>query len=132
MELKGWNEFDAGACLFSFSEEISEDASFTNVKDRKYSENNSYQAYVGDWRVLKPIFNRDLCTDCQNCWTFCPDMSIVSNDKIMEGVDYDHCKGCGICVDVCPTNPKSLLMFSESEDNEKCLANWPEKEKKEK
>ena len=132
MELKGWNEFDAGACLFSFAEPITEDAGFTNFKDRNYSENSSTKSYVGDWRVLKPVFNRDLCIDCQNCWTFCPDLSIISNDKKVEGIDYNYCKGCGICVDVCPTNPKSLLMFSELANNDECLANWPKKEKKEK
>ena len=31
----------------------------------------------------------------------------------MKGVDYEHCKGCGLCVSVCPTNQKSLLMFNE-------------------
>jgi pyruvate ferredoxin oxidoreductase delta subunit len=50
----------------------------------------------------------------------------------MVGVDYDHCKGCAICVEVCPTNPKSLLMFAEQEDEDKVLAEWPTKEKKEK
>jgi pyruvate ferredoxin oxidoreductase delta subunit len=48
----------------------------------------------------------------------------------MQGVDYDHCKGCGICVEVCPTNPKSLLMFNENEKNEVALTKWPEKSKK--
>jgi pyruvate ferredoxin oxidoreductase delta subunit len=50
----------------------------------------------------------------------------------MLGIDYDHCKGCGVCVEVCPTNPKSLLMFGETEDNDAALAAWPEKKKKEK
>ena len=51
-------------------------------------------------------------------------------DKIIEmiGVDYDHCKGCGICVEVCPTNPKSLLMFDENMKNEDALAGWPQKD----
>jgi len=35
-------------------------------------------------------------------------------------------------VEVCPTNPKSLLMFSEFEKNEEALAKWPEKKKKSK
>jgi pyruvate ferredoxin oxidoreductase delta subunit len=44
----------------------------------------------------------------------------------------DHCKGCGICVEVCPTNPKSLLMFPEQADEETEIAQWPAKETKEK
>jgi pyruvate ferredoxin oxidoreductase delta subunit len=48
----------------------------------------------------------------------------------MVGIDFDHCKGCGICVDVCPTNPKSLLMFAEKKDEKEALAEWPKKESK--
>ena len=40
------------------------------------------------------------------------------------------CKGCGLCVSVCPTNPKSLLMFNEFETVEDALASWPVKKKK--
>jgi pyruvate ferredoxin oxidoreductase delta subunit len=57
-------------------------------------------------------------------------MSIIARDKKMIGIDFDHCKGCGICVEVCPTNPKSLLMFPEQKDEEEALAEWPKKEKK--
>jgi len=35
-------------------------------------------------------------------------------------------------VEVCPTNPKSLLMFSEHLDDEVALAGWPEKDEGEK
>ncbi|MBN2721648.1 MAG: 4Fe-4S binding protein, partial [Campylobacterales bacterium] len=47
-------------------------------------------------------------------------------------IDYDHCKGCGVCVEVCPTNPKSLLMFGEALSSDDAIAQWPVKEKKEK
>jgi pyruvate ferredoxin oxidoreductase delta subunit len=50
----------------------------------------------------------------------------------MIGIDMDHCKGCAICVEVCPTNPKSLLMFEEKVDEEQAIANWPTKEEEEK
>jgi pyruvate ferredoxin oxidoreductase delta subunit len=59
-------------------------------------------------------------------------MSIIARDKKMVGIDFDHCKGCGICVEVCPTNPKSLLMFAEQQDEDIALEQWPKKEKKEK
>ena len=128
MKYLGWDELLPGAILFSFDEEMEKDASEVLPENRPYAETNSYTAYVGDWRVLKPVYNRDLCIDCQFCWIYCPDVSIISRDKKMIGVDYDHCKGCGICVEVCPTNPKSLLMFEEQVENEKALAQWPEKE----
>ncbi len=47
------------------------------------------------------------CTACGICWFFCPDVAIALNresdnseSKIL--FDYDHCKGCGQCAEVCP------------------------------
>jgi pyruvate ferredoxin oxidoreductase delta subunit len=131
MDNNGWNDFEIGAMLRSFDGAV-EDVATTLQEDRPYSKSNSFTASVADWRIEKPVFNKDYCIDCQFCWIYCPDISIISRDKKMVGVDYDHCKGCGICVEVCPTNPKSLLMFAEQEDEDKALAGWPEKEKKEK
>ncbi|QOY54486.1 4Fe-4S binding protein [Candidatus Sulfurimonas marisnigri] len=127
MEHKGWDELEIGAILRSFDGKI-DDVAGTVQEDRAYSENNSFKASVADWRLVKPVFNKDYCIDCQFCWIFCPDMSIISRDKKMIGVDMDHCKGCGICVEVCPTNPKSLLMFPEQADDEAELASWPKKD----
>ena len=130
-ELLGWDEVTQGVVLESFAEEV-ENVAFLKQEERPYAEFNSYTASVADWRVIKPIYNRDICIDCQNCWVFCPDTSIISRDKKMIGIDFDHCKGCGVCVEVCPTNPKSLLMFEERMDIDKALAEWPEKKKKSK
>lgn len=127
----GWNEFEIGAVLRTFDGKI-EDIAGTAQENRAYSQNSSFSASVADWRIEKPIFSKDFCIDCQFCWIYCPDISIISRDKKMIGIDMDHCKGCGICVEVCPTNPKSLLMFPEHADEEAELAKWPAKESKEK
>ena len=127
----GWDEFEIGAMLRTFEGEAG-DVVNTLQEDRKYTENSSFSASVADWRIAKPIFAKDYCIDCQFCWVYCPDISIISRDKKMIGIDMDHCKGCGICVEVCPTNPKSLLMFPELADEEIEIANWPAKETKEK
>jgi len=128
-ELLGWDEVSQGTLLNSFDGTVG-NVSFLKQEERDYAETNSFTASVADWRVIKPIYNRDICIDCQNCWVFCPDTSIISRDKKMIGIDFDHCKGCGVCVEVCPTNPKSLLMFGEQEDIETALSQWPEKKKK--
>lgn len=43
------------------------------------------------------------CFECDNCYGMCPDNAIV---KLGPGnrfaIDYDYCKGCGICVAECP------------------------------
>ena len=127
MANKGWDEFEIGAMLRSFDGKIDDIAGTAQV-DRSYSPNNSYTASVADWRLIKPVFNKDYCIDCQFCWIYCPDVSIISRDKKMIGVDMDHCKGCGICVEVCPTNPKSLLMFPEQAEEEAEIASWPAKD----
>ncbi len=131
MANKGWDEFEIGAMLRTFDGKI-DDIAGTRQEDRAYSQSSSFTASVADWRIEKPIFNKDFCIDCQFCWIYCPDVSIVSRDKKLVGVDMDHCKGCGICVEVCPTNPKSLLMFPEQAEEEAELANWPAKDEEEK
>lgn len=123
----GWDELIPGALLFSFDKEC-ENSADIKPEDRPYSDFNSHTASVGDWRVLKPVLNKEFCIDCQFCWVYCPDASIISRDKKMVGIDYNHCKGCGVCVDVCPTNPKSLLMFQEQVLEKDAIANWPAKD----
>ena len=127
----GWDEVTTGTILNSFDGDTANTA-FIRSEDRVYAATNSKKKLVSDWRIVKPVYNRDICIDCQNCWVWCPDTSIISRDKQMLGIDYDHCKGCGICVEVCPTNPKSLLMFSEFMENDEALTQWPEKKKKSK
>ncbi|RDU65146.1 4Fe-4S dicluster-binding protein [Helicobacter sp. MIT 14-3879] len=129
MEYKGWNEFEIGSVLFPFD---NDDANNVNKhqEDRSYTNNSSYTASVAHWRVEKPIFNPEHCINCFNCWLYCPDSSIIARDEKLQGVDYVHCKGCGVCSSVCPTNPKSLLMYNDIEDEKSALASWPQKEKK--
>ena len=131
MKYVGWDEVSQGTLLFSFEQEFDQ-AAFTKPEERPYAETSSHEASVSDWRWIKPVYNRDICIDCQNCWVFCTDTAIISRDKKMVGVDYQHCKGCGVCVEVCPTNPKSLLMFDENKANDEALSEWPEKKKKSK
>jgi pyruvate ferredoxin oxidoreductase delta subunit len=127
----GWDEVTQGVVLHSFEDDAT-DVAMRKAEDRNYAEFSSYTATVASWRVIKPVYNRDICIDCQNCWVWCPDSSIISRDKQILGIDYDHCKGCGVCVEVCPTNPKSLLMFGEALSSDDAIAQWPVKEKKEK
>jgi 2-oxoacid:acceptor oxidoreductase delta subunit (pyruvate/2-ketoisovalerate family) len=49
-----------------------------------------------------------VCTECDNCLIFCPDVAISRLKKGYK-IDYDFCKGCGICVHECPRNCMSLV-----------------------
>lgn len=68
---------------------------------------------TGGWRTFKPILNNEKCVDCMICWLYCPDDSIVVDNGKMLGFDYDYCKGCGICANVCPRN--AIDMVSEGD-----------------
>jgi len=48
-------------------------------------------------------FNCGSCTECGNCYIFCPDNAIkVDPDGYGYIADMDYCKGCGVCVNECP------------------------------
>ncbi len=45
----------------------------------------------------------DAChRDCLLCWISCPEDCIIIKEGQIEGIDFDYCKGCGICASVCP------------------------------
>lgn len=45
-----------------------------------------------------------VCTGCDNCYVFCPDVCIHSPDGGKESYEVDsaYCKGCATCASVCP------------------------------
>lgn len=47
------------------------------------------------------------CIQCDNCIVFCPDMAVVRSDSGYT-VLGDYCKGCGLCVQECPTGSIAL------------------------
>jgi len=51
---------------------------------------------------------------CLQCWVMCPDSSIMVEDGKMTGIDLVHCKGCGICAEVCPDKVKCIEMVEEA------------------
>ena len=63
---------------------------------------NSVEVRTGLWRTLRPVIDYERCNRCWwVCSTFCPDGAIKVNDTTPE-IDYDHCKGCMVCVAQCP------------------------------
>jgi NADPH-dependent glutamate synthase beta subunit-like oxidoreductase len=60
-------------------------------------------------REAERCFNCGLCNQCDNCHLFCPDMSVI-HDQSAQGrhINYEYCKGCGLCVVECPRNAMTL------------------------
>jgi 2-oxoacid:acceptor oxidoreductase delta subunit (pyruvate/2-ketoisovalerate family) len=50
------------------------------------------------------------CLECDNCYGVCPDNAVL---KLGPGqryaIDYEYCKGCGICVAECPCGAITMM-----------------------
>jgi pyruvate ferredoxin oxidoreductase delta subunit len=66
---------------------------------------------TGNWRIVRPLVHEDKCVGCKACYIWCPEGTIIIKDGKV-AVDYEYCKGCGICSNVCPA--KAIEMVSES------------------
>ncbi len=94
VRLKGWKELPIGAIL---------------------EESGTAREYkTGDWRSFRPILDKDKCINCLVCWIYCPDNAIKAKDGKIEGIDYEYCKGCGICEEVCPPKIRAIRMEKEA------------------
>ncbi len=54
---------------------------------------------------MSRCFECGICTDCENCLDFCPDISVLRDAKSgVYSFHHDYCKGCGICSVACARN----------------------------
>ncbi|KKM07897.1 hypothetical protein LCGC14_1729320 [marine sediment metagenome] len=74
---------------------------------------NSKKYNTGDWRVQRPLFDAEKCSQCMLCVIFCPDASIDLEEGKVVGMNLEHCKGCGICAAECPKD--AIEMKNEGE-----------------
>jgi 2-oxoacid:acceptor oxidoreductase delta subunit (pyruvate/2-ketoisovalerate family) len=87
--LSTWQELPAGGTVFPAETE---------------------QPRTGGWRTgLRPDVELAKCVDCLLCWLYCPDSAIVLDRTAFAGFDYDVCKGCEICAEVCPTGAIEMV-----------------------
>ena len=67
------------------------------------------------WRSVRPVLDEAACTRCLLCYMQCPDGTIYkvadedARGDIRLAVDYDFCKGCGVCAKACRCGAISMV-----------------------
>jgi len=86
-------------------------------------------------RFIPVQIDADLCLRCERCLNACKSKAIVF-DRGIRKVDYNKCKSCLVCVQVCPRNaivvtsvePEQVLTIKIDHDKctlcEQCLTNY--------
>lgn len=80
-----------------------------------------------------PRFTKEVCFNCGYCDMVCPDYCFVwktdsrgQKTPELQGIDYQYCKGCQKCIEVCPVKALTLTAESEISDSEKQCKLFPE------
>lgn len=60
-------------------------------------------------REAQRCLGNSQCEYCDLCRLFCPDLCLTRNENKIE-IDYDYCKGCGICASVCPKGAIKMVL----------------------
>ena len=85
-----------------------------------------------------PAYDQNTCVHCGLCDIVCPDLCFVWTDDRdgelavkLQGIDYNYCKGCLKCVDVCPTGSITELREEDgwADEHRVPLFPWLETEK---
>ena len=63
---------------------------------------------TGDWRDQRPIIDYEKCKVCGMCADVCPDTAIFLHDE-QYVIDYEYCKGCGLCATECPADAVEIV-----------------------
>ncbi|RUM33439.1 MAG: ferredoxin [Archaeoglobus sp.] len=64
---------------------------------------------TGLWRTYKPVIKENVCNACMLCWLYCPEGAISKRGEKVE-IDYEYCKGCGICSSVCAKKAIEMVL----------------------
>ncbi len=62
-----------------------------------------FDPHQAQWEAER-CFSCGMCTGCDRCYSFCPDLSLLppGEGRPSYEADPDYCKGCAVCASVCP------------------------------
>jgi pyruvate ferredoxin oxidoreductase gamma subunit len=79
----------------------------------------SVEVRTGLWRTMRPVIDYARCNRCWwVCSTFCPDGAISVEPEGTPVIDYDHCKGCLVCVAKCPPHAIEAIPEHQAQEQE--------------
>ena len=84
-----------------------------------YQPQTSVKIRTGLWRTQRPVINYERCNHCWwICSSSCPDSAINIEQNNIPVVDYEHCKGCMICVAQCPAHAIDSIAEADAKKGE--------------
>jgi pyruvate ferredoxin oxidoreductase delta subunit len=75
---------------------------------------------TGTWRSMVPIWDSKKCIHCMKCVNYCPEncipIKIIKTMPKRLETDFNYCKGCGICANVCPVGAIKMVPENEAKN----------------
>ncbi len=115
---------DLNTAYFKLLERINPEHLPVSERARSFSEVRDGYDEIACSHEASRCFSCGTCPACDNCWVFCPDVAVkrVNDTSVappratgtsadggasaevtqLYWVDYDYCKGCGLCAAECP------------------------------
>jgi NADPH-dependent glutamate synthase beta subunit-like oxidoreductase/Pyruvate/2-oxoacid:ferredoxin oxidoreductase delta subunit len=130
---------DINTDYFQFSPRLTQPRLLKAERARSFAEIDLKISAGIAMREAERCFNCGICNECDNCRLFCPDLAVVRDlgqppasrvggravDILNAAppprgryIDYDYCKGCGICVVECPRNAMTLQEEASFQDSD--------------
>lgn len=103
---------------FSYLRSVRKDPRILGEKElsweelRTFAEATSTMSEDMARREADRCINCGTCIACDRCLSFCPDFAITRSQDGAYAINYDMCKGCGICAEVCE---RGVIIYEKRE-----------------